>query len=365
MTGTSVERKAAQMRRIDQISIPDDGRNRTISFWHGNPADIDPDDPVDLIIVSALRNDYTPTARSIIGALHRRGLSVRALAQDKAVDLRETTGFWLSRPLATAAGGVGVGRILCFEPGFLDRRPAEVVGHLFRGLFPFLPDDQEARLALAVIATGALGEEPAAMLRALVTAAGGWMNRGLPIRELMIMEQSRARAETLAPVFAELKGSSLPRAGGRAPDGHDVFLSFAEEDAAAVDTVRQALSARQPGLRLFDYRLSVDPGKVWQDAIDKTIQSCRHMIAFLSPHYFLSVECKEEINMARLRNKREDQSFLYPLYVRSLATDDELPLWLQAVTYIDCREIDEAKLTNAAFRLPIGAVEASNPKAPS
>jgi hypothetical protein len=83
------------MRRIDQITISDDGRSRTISFWQGNPADIDHDDPVDLNIVTAFRNNYTPTRRSIIGALHRRGLSVSALAQNKAVDLRETAGFWI------------------------------------------------------------------------------------------------------------------------------------------------------------------------------------------------------------------------------------------------------------------------------
>jgi hypothetical protein len=50
-------------------------------------------------LVSAFRNDYTPTRRSIIGALHDRGLSVAALARHQAVDLRETTGFWLSHPL--------------------------------------------------------------------------------------------------------------------------------------------------------------------------------------------------------------------------------------------------------------------------
>ena len=50
------------------------------------------------------------------------------------------------------------------------------------------------------------------------------------------------------------------------------------------------------------------------------------MVAFLTPSYFKSVECKEEINMARLRHKRQDQTFLFPLYVRSLENDAELPL---------------------------------------
>ena len=41
------------MRKIDSLSITDDQQvKRTISFWHGNPADLSADDPVDLIIVS-------------------------------------------------------------------------------------------------------------------------------------------------------------------------------------------------------------------------------------------------------------------------------------------------------------------------
>jgi hypothetical protein len=67
------------------------------------------------------------------------------------------------------------------------------------------------------------------------------------------------------------------------------------------------------------------------------------MVAFLTPSYFKSIECKEEINMARLRHKREDQSFLFPLNVRSLDNEAELPLWLQAVNYLDCRETNTTK----------------------
>src|SRR5262245_37599286 len=81
-------------RKVDEIIIPGDGLQRRISFWQGNPANIGPDDQVDLIIVSAFRNNYTPTRWSIIGALDRRGISVAELALDKEVDLWETAGFW-------------------------------------------------------------------------------------------------------------------------------------------------------------------------------------------------------------------------------------------------------------------------------
>src|SRR5262245_16475064 len=349
------------MQMIDSLTVSDGARTRTVSFWHGNPADIDHANPVDLIIVSAFRNNYVPTPISIIGALDRRGLSVAELAGHKAVDLRETTGFWLSEPISANVSAVGVSRILCFEPHFLGPNPAAVVGTLFRGLFPFLPDsERESTVAMAVIATGAIGADPADMLQALVTAATAWMSRGLPIRELRIMEQHPGRAETLTPVFAALKGSTtneppVPRPPATtAPPAFDVFLSFAEEDGQAADVVRERLGV-QPALRYFDYRTSVDPGKVWQDAIEAAMESCGKVVALLSPAYFNSVECKEELSMARLRHKRENQSVLLPLYVRSLEHRAELALWLQTVTYVDCRETDETKLAAAAARLMRGA----------
>ena len=346
------------MQMIDRLTTSDGTRTRTVSLWHGNPADIDHDNPVDLIIVSAFPNDYIPTPISIIGALDRRGLSVAQLATHKAADLRETTGFWLSEPLPANASQVGVSRILCFEPHFLGDSPTAVVGTLFRGLFPFLPEtERESTVAMAVIATGAIGADPGEMLRALVTAATAWMTRGLPIRELRIMEPRPDRVEQLAAVFAELKTSTrnepppaLRSTATREPDQFDVFLSFAKEDARAADVVRDRLGAGSL-IRVFDYRTSVDPGKVWQDAIEAAMESCRKVVAFLSPAYFSSVECKEELSMARLRHKRENQSVLVPLYVRSLENAAELPLWLQTVTYVDCRPTDEAKLAAAAARL--------------
>ncbi|HEU4937340.1 MAG TPA: toll/interleukin-1 receptor domain-containing protein [Vicinamibacterales bacterium] len=353
------------MQMIDRLTVSDGSRTRSVSFWQGNPADIDPADPVDLIIVSAFRDNYVPTPISIIGALDRRGLSVAELARRKAIDLRQTTGFWLSESLPANASQVGVSRILCFEPEFLGDRPTAVVGTLFRGLFPFLPDtERESTVAMAVIATGRIGADPAEMLHALVTAATAWMTRGLPIRELRIMEQHPDRVETLARAFAALKGSmtnapppaSLARAAP-APQ-FDVFLSFAKEDGRAADVVRDRLVG-QGGLRVFDYRTSVNPGKVWQDSIEAAMESCRKVVAFLSQAYFNSPECKEELNMARLRHKRENQSVLIPLYVRSLDNDAELPLWLQTVTYVDCRTAvdrrtaDEDKLAAAASRVDV------------
>jgi hypothetical protein len=284
--------------------------------------------------------------------LYRKGLSVEELAKNKAIDLRDTAGFWLSQPLPQpphAVAPVGTSRILCFEPHTLGERPAEVVGSLFRGLFPFLSERKEARVAMAVMSTGAMREDPERMLRALVTAAREWMGRGLPIRELMIMEQNATRVHDLAPVFAELKNQPTQQGlAGAEKAAYDVFLSFSSKDDNLVGILKDEFARRSPALRIFDFRMAIDPGKAWQDELDAALQSCRKAVALLTPSYFQSPECREELGIARLRNKRQSYGFLVPLYVRSCTNEHELPMWLETINYIDCREGDGAKLAAAA-----------------
>lgn len=341
------------MKCVDKITVHDRNCERSISFWHGDLTEIPVDDPVDLMIVSAFQNDYYPLPSSLIGALHRRGLSVEKLARNKAVDLRETAGFWLSQPLNSKETNLGVRRILCFEPHFLGA-PGEVVGNLFRGLFPFLSDAHGATVAMPIISAGSMGENPAQMLSALISAAAMWMERGLPILELRIADRNSDRVAALAAAFAEFKKLPALAKDERAEKSANrlhVFLSFSSSDVTAAELVAKALQGRNPGIRLFDYRLSIDNGKVWQDQIDEAMRACLKMVALLSPSYFKSPECREELSVARLLHKRRDHTFLFPLYVRSLTNDEELPYWLQAITYIDCREVDSAKLTAAVGRL--------------
>ena len=90
----------------------------------------------------------------------------------------------------------------------------------------------------------------------------------------------------------------------------------------------------------------IDKGLSYQQEIDNAIERCRRIVAILSPDYFMSPECTEELMMARLRNKRADRGVLLPVYWRGL--DGDLALWLRALNYSDCREEDTAKLADAA-----------------
>ena len=102
-------------------------------------------------------------------------------------------------------------------------------------------------------------------------------------------------------------------------------------------------------MRIFDYRLSIDIGQAWQQEIDAAIEGCTKIVALMSPNYFASPECKEELMVARLRHKRSNFSVFFPLYWKDAG--QALALWLQAITYSDCREGDAQKLDVVSKRL--------------
>jgi len=51
---------------------------------------------VDLLCLSAFKNDYTPTESSIIGQLFKKGINIEQLSKKPSMDFRESLGIWVS-----------------------------------------------------------------------------------------------------------------------------------------------------------------------------------------------------------------------------------------------------------------------------
>ena len=54
---------------------------------------------VDLLCISAFKNDYSPTESSIIGQLFKNGVNIDSLAKDPFLDFRESLGIWVSKEI--------------------------------------------------------------------------------------------------------------------------------------------------------------------------------------------------------------------------------------------------------------------------
>lgn len=339
------------MKLVCNIDVRDGKNIRRIGLYHGDLTEIPPEHAVDILIISAFPNDYTPTDSSLIGALSQVGLSISTLSKNKAFDLRSTSGFWLSRPLESQYCKLNIGRILCFEPSTIGEPPG-TVGQLFRGLFPFLTDDRDATIAMPLVAAGDQEWPAIKMVPPLLEAAINWFGRGLPVQELKIVERSpetlerlRVEFDRVADTYDELVDYSSADWSDEKRD-YDLFISYSSKDQIAAERFSRSLRARRPETKLFDFRHSIDKGVSYQQEIDEAIENCRRIIAILSPDYFDSSECIEELMISRLRNKRAGGGVLHPIYWRNF--DGDLSLWLQILNYSDCREADAAKIAAAA-----------------
>jgi hypothetical protein len=324
-----------KMQKRQSIMVSDGRIKHKISLYEGNITDLGPEDPVDLLVVSAFPNNYMPTEHSLIGALFRDGLSVDTLAKSKEIDLRTTSGFWLSREIGEEFNWRGARRLAVFESAYLGS-PPEAVAALFRGLFPFLSDEREQTVAMPILASGDQGWPAFTMLEALLDASIEWMRRGLPISELMIFVRDQDRIDQLLSQMKQRAADSPVRGVSDAAPTYDIFLSFSSKNANAADAFKQEFVSVSPHATVFDFRLSIDKGQSYQNEIDLAIESCKKVVPILSPAYIASPECQEELNIARLRNKRSGWKVLIPIYWQKVAPD--LPLWLQTLNRCDCIE---------------------------
>ena len=390
----------------DRIEVESDGITRAIVLAKGDLARIDPEQGVDLLVISTLPGDYSPTPTSLVGQLAARGISVERLAAMKAMDLRADLGVWLSHPVDDA----GFDRLVCFEP-MTKGAPPDVVGMLFRALFPILGHDGEHTVAMPLIAAGDAGWPAEQMLPPLLEAAAEWLRLGLPITTLYIAERSEAKLERMGEAFARAKAAialppgpdpldvierrSVPEAivprapapreatlemarGGLAtemlgrvvrwllnrfglagpeivlgppPDEGSatggvrrVFLSFSSKDAAAADLVGERFAREAPHVDLYDFRRDVQHGTRYQRKIDAALKDSEKVICLFSPDYMRSGECQEELEVTRLRNKRQGFDMLVPVYWRRIEGD--LEDWIVILDPADCREANERRLAD-------------------
>ena len=303
---------------MDFIEVAGTDRSRRISVYHGDLSSMP--ERVDFLVVSAFPDKYEPIAGTVIESLETKGVSVATLAGNKEHDLRQSCGFWVSRDLSLQHPQSGFRRLLCFEPAVIGT-PPQVIGELFRGMFPFLDMIRGSTVATSLIAAGEQRWGPLEIFCPLVESAIQWLRRGLPITELKIVVRSRPLATALASEL-RLIAQAVPRAPleSRAPD-YDVFLSYSTHDSTAARLIKETILSPHRNARVFDFKNEIDVGKSYQGEIDRSIESCRKIIAVMSPSYFLSPECQEELQMARLRNKRADSCILFPIYWRSLDTE--------------------------------------------
>ena len=92
------------MQLLDEIEISTLGATRRLQLLKGDLSAIPREHEVDVLVVSAFDRDYIPTRSSLIGALHREGVSVEKLARHPEWDQRQIFSCWCSKPVEANLG---------------------------------------------------------------------------------------------------------------------------------------------------------------------------------------------------------------------------------------------------------------------
>jgi hypothetical protein len=322
------------MKLLEQLSVQHQSHAKQLELYHGDLTDMPPEQGVDVLVISTWPGDYEPYPGTVIGALHRKGISVAQLAQNKAADLRQTFFCWLSPEISSPDPGIQFKRILCFEH-LPEGQPAEVVGDILQSLMPFMtPDLSIKKIAIPLLVTGQQGVPIADILEPLFGSVAHWLELGLPIEALKIVEISELKAAEIKGAFSILKRQfAREQQMGSSTYKYDIFVSYSHTNSDEVFAIVDQLQALRPRLRIFVDRQALNTGAAWQQELYEALDDCEKVVAVYSPAYLVSKVCKEEFNIALFRHRDSEKGVLVPIYLQ----DANLPTYMKLIQYIDFR----------------------------
>jgi hypothetical protein len=320
-----------------------DGAVRRIELLWGDLTQLPAEHAVDVLVVSAFPNDYSPTRGSLIGALARAGVSVARLSERKARDMREDFSCWLSEPVES---GHNFRRILCIESGWRGT-PPEIADDLFRAVAPSAVADVPIRsIAMPLIGAGDQGYAADRVMESILRSAVAWFSRGLPIDVLKIVAHWKPSADVAEEAFRRI----LAERGDDGPAnaaGSDIFVSYAHADAVPAARLVDALQQANPALKVFYDRKTLVPGVSWLSEVADRLDAAKQVVAIYTPSYWSSKYCKDEFCAAYVRQVDTGAPVLFPIYLESA----RIPYLFRGVQYADCREGDLAKLSSSCADL--------------
>src|SRR5450432_2983493 len=195
------------MQLLNQIIIKRQQKeDAVIQLLQGDLTAIPKEHAADILIISAYPGSYVPVPKTLIASLYEKGINVEEMAKNKAIDLRDQLGCWLSQPLnEVQQEKFNFKKILCFEPWLQTNEQVSVVGNIFRCINTFAFNEQNNVIAMPVLSSGKQKVPVEKMLPAMLDAGIFWIEGGLPLNCIKLVLHSDEQAEAGLPVFIRAK----------------------------------------------------------------------------------------------------------------------------------------------------------------
>lgn len=214
---------------IDSFAVDNPSNDaRTVQLEWGDLPQMSPADAVDVLVVSCLPGDYTPSPGSLIGALANAGISVAQLAQNKAASWEPQMPCWLSQPISSTNPGIQFKRILVFEPPNPATSAAGLAWTIYQAL-ACTYGTNPVRVAMPLVSTGSGGADPVAIVQALTWAAAHFgSSNSTRIASAKVVAYTQAVGGQVAPAFAAIRSGYQNVFDLKLPNNYASFASAAQ-----------------------------------------------------------------------------------------------------------------------------------------
>lgn len=240
------------LQYIDSVNIDFPGSGtRTLQLCLGDVASMSPQDHVDFLVVSAIPGDYTPSPGSVIYALNQQGVSVQALAQNKAVSYEPAIPCWISNMVQSSNPNIQFNRVLMFEPANPSSAAQGLIPSVFQALSAF-SGSTAASVAIPMVCTGTGGANLANIFYGLFFGATfGQSSYTFPLQTVKLVVYNQAQLTQVQPLFTQFKNNYNNLLSLQLPGGYSSYAqsSWAWAQSASLPAY---LSKRQAfGIRLY------------------------------------------------------------------------------------------------------------------
>jgi hypothetical protein len=236
------------MKQLNLVDFETRWGYRTLELYCGDLTKIDRD--VDVLAVSSFAGDYTPSERTLIGALQEKcNISVLELSERFEYDFRDSLSCWIAKVNRPSR----FERIVCVEISGGKLEVDEIIENLFVVLSILEMKGVNVRnLALPVLGAGNQALDPEDMIKALLSSVQKHRDHFRNLRQILFVEIDKERASRLDRGMNE----QLGRIKLVLPKGQ-LFDALRKEISPSLDAA-EALAEGRAGTLFNDLRRLVN-----------------------------------------------------------------------------------------------------------
>ena len=271
---------------------------KEISVEYGDITTLDYN--VDVLTISAFKNEYSPTIGTIYHSLKQVGIDVISLAEDKFYDLKDNCNVWLSKALnkkkipVTRIGVIEMEYDINFD--LVEDKMLKSIKAYFKLLDIASTMDMEVEtIALPMLGTGSQDISSSLIVIPVLTECINFLKRNEHVKRICLFDINKLKADLFVNMLKKLylNNNFDINVVSKVPNA---FISYSSLDTDVADKISSYFKGAN--IDVWYANKSLKPGDIFAEEIYKAINNSTHFVVIISEHSIYSSHVLNEIALA-------------------------------------------------------------------